>query len=201
MPTGYDAAAWAMGPDVRPPSVVTVAYVDRPRTAFVKGIDLVVDAARAMPGVPFRVIGVEPAFVPDLTGLVGDLPANVTLDPPMPRAALASAYAEASVVASFSRTEGLPNVLCEAMLCGAIPVASRVGGSADAVEGVGVMVETPETTALVGALREALDMAPTARHAARDRIATAFTRERRRVALRDALARLIADGPRPRRLA
>ncbi len=198
VPFGFDADAWSMGPDRRDAEVAMVAFLDRARTAHVKGFDLFLAAARAMPDVRFRAVGVLPAFAAHVPGLYGAVPPNVVLDPPAPREALADVYRRASVYALFSRTEGLPNVLCEAMLSGAIPVASRVGGAAEVVgEGVdraGVVVETPEVGGLVAALRAALAMPAPMRHAARARIATHFTREQRETALTDALGTLIETG-------
>ena len=194
VPVGFDADAWPMGPEHREDEVAMVAFLDRARTAHVKGFDLFLAAARAMPDVRFRAVGVLPAFAAEIPGLYGAVPPNVVLDPPAPREALAAVYRRASVYALFSRTEGLPNVLCEAMLSGAIPVASRVGGAAEVVGEAGVVVETPEVSGLVAALRAALAMPTAMRHGARARIATHFTRAQRETALADALGVLVETG-------
>ncbi len=199
VPFGYDADAWPPGPADRADEVAMVAFLDRARTAHVKGFDLFLAAARAMPDVAFRAVGVDPAFAPQIGGLYGAVPANVTLDPPAPREALGAVYRRASVYALLSRTEGFPNVLCEAMLSGAIPVASRVGGAAEIVGDAGETVETPEIGTIVAALRRALAAGPEARVAARARIATHFTEPMRRAALADALGGLIATSRRARR--
>src|SRR5690606_39307412 len=52
-------------------------------------------------------------------------PENVTIVGPRPREALPAEYGAASVYLQLSRSEGLPNVLCEAMACGCIPVGDR----------------------------------------------------------------------------
>jgi glycosyltransferase involved in cell wall biosynthesis len=181
LPTGYSPAAWPMGPATRAPSVVTVGFVDRPRTVRLKGLDLFVETARRLPGVPFRAVGVTDEMAAALSA--EGLPPNVRLDPPVPRAALAAVNAQASVFALFSRSEGLPNVLCEAMLCGAVPVGSAVGGIPEAIGDAGLVAETPDPDTLAALLRRALGEADTRRTAARERIVQHYGQDRRRRAL------------------
>jgi len=186
LPTGYDTSAWPMGlgkeSGERPPSVLTVALVNDARGVRLKGLDLLVAAARQMPDVPFTVVGVGAAVAATLGA-----PPNVRLLPAVPRAALATHYADASVFALFSRSEGLPNVVAEAMACGAVPVVSAVGGMPGLVGDTGEVVETPHPDDLARALRRALAAPPERRRAARARIATHFRADARRAALVEAL--------------
>ena len=186
VPTGYDAAAWPMGPAERAPRVVCAALVSSERTYGLKGLDLLVDAARRLPGVAFEVVGVAPEIA---AMKQPGLPPNVTLSPPLPRAALADVYASAAVVLHVSRSEGLPNALCEAMLCGCIPVVSRVGAMPEVVGPTGEIVDVPSGEAVARAVERALARAD--RDAPRARIATEFSRERRRRDLFEHLGRLI----------
>ena len=41
-----------------------------------------------------------------------------------------------------SRLEGLPNSLCEAMLCGCVPIGSKVFGIPDAIGNTGILFDT-----------------------------------------------------------
>lgn len=188
LPTGYDAAAWPPGPAARAPSVLTVAHLPDARTVRVKGIDLLVDAARAHPDVPFRVVGVGEGARAEIVALRP--PPNVTLSPPIPRDQLAPVYAGASVYAQLSRTEGLPNVLCEAMLCGCVPAVSAVGAMPEVAGGLGAVAPQPEQVSDgVGA---ALAVADAQREAARARIETHYSRARRRRGLFGVADRLMA---------
>lgn len=175
LPTGYDPAAWPMGALERVPSVVSVAYCASERSWKLKGWDLLVDAARAMPDVPFYLVGLDATFA-----ATRSLPQNVTGVPPGDRASLVAWYQRASVYAQLSRSEGLPNALCEAQLCGAIPVVSAVGGMPEAVGAHGLVVTQPNVDRVVQALRSALDNASSAkRQTVRDFIAHTYSDDRR----------------------
>ncbi|HVZ40552.1 MAG TPA: glycosyltransferase family 4 protein [Candidatus Kapabacteria bacterium] len=174
LPTGYDAAYWMPG-DARSRSVLCVAACNSLDRARVKGIDLLIDAAGAMPDVTFRVIGVDDATQTAL----GAVPQNMALLPPVPRDALRAEYRAAAVYCQPSRREGLPNALCEAMLCACVPVGTKVGGIPTAIGDTGGLVEAGNVAALRGALLRALDAGPDAGLRARARIAATFTKERR----------------------
>ncbi len=188
VPTGYDPEVWVEGPGERAPVVGTVGFVDAGRTFRVKGIDLFFDAARLMPDVRFRVVGVRDR---ETIAARYDPPPNIELIPPAPREQLAAQYREMSVYVQLSRAEGLPNVLCEAMLCGCVPVGSRVFGIPDGIGEAGFLVDEPDVSAVCEAIRAALDAAgPASRAAARARIERLFHRDRRREKLLAILAEL-----------
>ncbi len=178
IPTGYDPEQWPLGPARRAPIVRTVAFVDSMRVLRCKGIDLLLAAARRLPDVSFEVVGVTPEMQQAIQAQYRPSP-NVHLRPPVPRDALPAIYAETSVYAQLSRAEGLPNALCEAMLCGCIPVGSPVFGIPEAIGEVGFIVEEPEAEAVAAAIRAALACGPARRQQARNRIVQRFSRERR----------------------
>jgi glycosyltransferase involved in cell wall biosynthesis len=178
-----------MGPAERGATVCTVAFVGSERTLQLKGIDLVFAVAEQMPDVSFSVVGVDTGFQEVLMRRFS-VAENVRLLPPRPREALAEVYAGHAVYVQLSRSEGLPNVLCEAMLCGCIPVGSAVGGIPEAIGETGYVVDVPQPAAIAAGIRKALGAGPEARRAARERIAQKFSRERRRCALFEALDRL-----------
>lgn len=189
IPFGFDALTWQAAPHPRPFSVLTVGLVADRRTFLRKGLDLYFEAARRLPEVPFRVIGVDAIFAAQLRTDY-EVPENVQLEGPMPREALAAAYGSARVYAQLSRSEGLPNVLCEAMACACAPVGSAVAGIPEAIGDAGVVVETPEMDVVVTALRRALDQATLLGPQARDRIESHFSRAGRQQRLLAALDRV-----------
>lgn len=167
IPTGYDPELWPLGPLERQTIVSTVGNIDSDRTLRRKGIDLFIEAARLMPDVQFRIIGVQhPREVIERY----DPPENVALIEPVRREALVEYYHESSVYVQLSRAEGLPNVLCEAMMCGCIPVGSRAFGIPDGVGEAGFVVDEPDPSKIAAAVRRALASGPERRNAARRHI-------------------------------
>ncbi|HEX7072034.1 MAG TPA: glycosyltransferase family 4 protein [Rhodothermales bacterium] len=189
--TGYDPERWPMGPAERPPSVVTVAFIDSLRTAQVKGLDVFAEAARLLPEVPFSVVGVLPEMVYSLSSSL-TLPPNVSLLPPAGASELVSIYGTTSVYAQLSRTEGVPSVLCEAMLCGCVPVGSRVFGVQEIIGDTGPLLDSPEPNVVAAAIRSALEAGSEARRRARQRIIENYHIDRRRQALFEALREMHA---------
>ncbi len=196
VPTGYDPGAWPLGPGERAPVVGTVGLIDEGRTFRRKGIDLFFDAARLMPDVRFRVVGVRDR---ETIAARYDPPPNVEMIPPVPREQLPAQYHAMSVYAQLSRAEGLPNVLCEAMLCGCVPVGSRAFGVPDGIGEAGFLVDEPRVSVVCEAIRAALDAAgPASRATARARIERLFHRDRRRESLLNILAEFTEGGPHDR---
>jgi glycosyltransferase involved in cell wall biosynthesis len=102
--------------------------------------------------VRFIVIGVAPdAISPDDTP-----PDNVDLRGFMEQADLLQYYQRAKVYCQPSYIEGLPNSVCEAMLCGCVPVGTDVGGIPNAIGGFGFLVAYGDPDLLKGAIEQAL---------------------------------------------
>jgi glycosyltransferase involved in cell wall biosynthesis len=141
-----------------------------------KGIDFLLKAAHEMREVPFLVVGIHQSIV-DLARR--DAPPNVEFVSYIPRDNILPYYQRAKVYCQPSYTEGLPNSICEAMLCECVPVGTAVGGIPTAVTGIGELVSYGDVAALVAALKKALVAADAVGHQARNRIATEFTLERR----------------------
>jgi glycosyltransferase involved in cell wall biosynthesis len=186
IPTGYDPADWPMGPKERQWIVCSVANLVDDKTFLRKGIDLLFEAARRLPEITFRVVGVPPGQVQIVRERYNP-PGNVELLPPRPRNELASIYGQASVYAQLSRAEGMPNVLAEAMCCGCIPVGSAVFGIPELIDDTGLLVKHADPALAAEIIRQALTLGPEYRKRARQRIITYYSRERRRKELLGAL--------------
>jgi glycosyltransferase involved in cell wall biosynthesis len=179
IPTGYDPDFWREGAR-KETMVLTVASCENMWRFKKKGLDKLFDAARALTDIPFAVIGIRPSFLPEFNAMK---PANVTGISYVPRDELVTQYQRAKVYCQPSYTEGLPNSLCEAMLCACIPVGTRVGGIPTAIGDAGYLVDYRDQDGLVAALRQALAAPAENGRQARARIAGEFTRERREQSL------------------
>ena len=184
LPTGFDSQFWTpLG--TKETSVLTVAAVTTEGRFKIKGLDILFDVARSLPDLRFTVVGVDQVlstmFVP---------PGNVFVVPAVSQIDLLRYYQRAKVYCQPSRREGLSNTLCEAMLCGCIPVATDVGGSTRAIGENGIVVRTGDLSGLASGIRRALGMPDRVGDAARERIASLFPKQRREERLKELLNEL-----------
>jgi len=178
LPTGYVSGVWSNSFKKRKKIVCTTALIDVWRKVWIKGIDLFIETARIMPDVEFKLIGVSEKMEEELIARFKPT-SNVTFQQPVEREELNNLYHVASVYAQLSRVEGLPNVVCEAMLCGCIPVGSSVFGIPDAINGTGYLVEQPEPVAIKKAILSALEATEDERFKAREYIEHNFSFKKR----------------------
>lgn len=182
VPTGFDPGAWTPGPE-KERLVLTVAKCSEVNRGMVKGLDFLAEIAAAAPDIRFVLVGVSER----LRGSFA-FPPNVQVLDAVPHEALKERYCRTKVYLQPSRREGLPNALCEAMLCGCTPVATETGGVPEAVGSTGAVIPFGNTKRAVTALRAALD-APVS-DAGRDRIMELYPHQRRQDALTDLIGRL-----------
>lgn len=150
IPTGYDASLYVPGGKKRA-LVLSVCFA-RDRKGLVKGIDIFAECARRMPGVPFRLIGVTGEAIKEL----GIVPENLEVLGEIPPEEVIHHYQEAKVYCQLSMREGLPNAVCEAMLCECSVVGSDVQGIRTAVDGHGFLVPYGDVARTCEAIQKAL---------------------------------------------
>ncbi len=191
IPFGFDGTKWFPG-GTKERRVVTVASCESRWRYRKKGIDKLFDAARMLPDVPFQVLGIRQPLLDEIRH---DVPANVQIIEYMPREQLLPFLQRAKVYCQPSYTEGLPNALCEAMLCECIPVGTIAGGIPTAIGDTGFLVQYRDQEGLVAALRSALDAPEDHGVRARARILKEFTIERRERELVQVIAELDSSHP------
>ncbi len=113
---------------------VAIAAYNREAVYYLKGIDLLEKAALQFPETKFTVVGVSPQFLNKLR------PPNLIFLPFVNQDELIEILNQHYYYCQLSISEGFPNALCEAMLCGCIPVVSNVCSMPDIVGDVGFIL-------------------------------------------------------------
>ncbi|HEY3389397.1 MAG TPA: glycosyltransferase family 4 protein [Prolixibacteraceae bacterium] len=148
--TSVDTVRFSFSEYERPKRIITVSGTDNHQRLMVKGLDRFRELAVYLPEFEFIIIGatdgVKSYFEP--------VPANLSLLPPQQFDQLTGYYESASFYAQLSRSEGLPNALCEAMLCGCIPVGTNVGDIQITIGDSGLTIDNWNPEALTEFIRQ-----------------------------------------------
>ncbi len=174
VPMGYDIEFWVISDSNKSKSVITVANVNDKKRLLVKGIDNLIETARLLPRIEFLIIGISKEVVLDY-----NLPMNVNIIGTIDRDQLLPYYQKAKIYCQPSRHEGMPNVLCEAMLCGCIPVATNVGATKNIIGNIGKITEKSDVQALADAIQYCIEIPEEKKYELRNRIVEKFPKERR----------------------
>lgn len=186
--TGYNESFWRISKIDRDPVITTVAFIDSKKRIWIKGIDLFIEVAKEVPEATFQIIGIEE----DQKKLLGEnIPGNIVLKGSKTPIELREIYNNSSIYLQLSRIEGFPNVLCEAMMCGCIPIGSSVFGINEILREKGYLIGRPRISEISKVVKEALNNADQVdRNAYRDSILHRFTLDKRKQALFNELGML-----------
>ncbi len=158
---------------------ITVAVVNQERTYYMKGIDKFVESARQLPGYRFMLVGISGTL---LKQMEPELPENLVWVPYADPDQLIGFYAESKVFCLFSLSEGMPNALCEAMLCECIPVGTSVTSIPEIIGDTGFIIDEQHMD-YAQQIRLAMQADPQMGVQARNRIVTRYSIDRREKAL------------------
>ena len=172
--TGYSKDIFTLGNIDRKDIVLTVALCDTIPRIKLKGIDYFVELAKVLPQYEFVFVGGG-----DCIDKFIEVPSNLRLVGKLPNHEIIKYYQEAKVYAQFSMREGLPNTVCESMLCGCIPVGFNNGGIPIAIGDAGFIIKTNEVEIIKDKVIEAMDSSEDLRKIARKRILENFSIENR----------------------
>lgn len=124
LPTGYDSKKFKNG-KFKEDLVITVAIGETWDRVKLKGLDTFVKSAKFLPDVTFILIGVTGDALIKLKTIASP---NVDFIEPLTQEQLIPYFQKSKCYCQLSMREGLPNALCEAMLCECIPVGTEVQG-------------------------------------------------------------------------
>jgi hypothetical protein len=132
VPTAYNFNYWKKEGVKKEKTVLTVANIPDERTWVRKGVPLFIKLAEYLPDYKFTLAGIQNELLSKKI-----LPQNIKLLGRCSAEVLKKEYSRHQFYFQGSLIEGLPNVLCEAMLCECIPLGNRVFGIPDAIGATG----------------------------------------------------------------
>jgi glycosyltransferase involved in cell wall biosynthesis len=173
IPTGYNYQEFK--PEgIKENLILTVAVGNDWNRVKIKGIDVFIDSAKYLPDKRFMIIGLNKQIT---TRLKSFAPLNVEFKEALNKNELIKYYQKAKVYCQLSLREGLPNAICEAMLCECVPVGAYVQGVTTAIGKTGFYVPYGDSEATAAAIKKALKS--NKGKEARDRVKRLFPIEKR----------------------
>lgn len=117
---GFDTDFWFdFGKERNEMTFITVAKgISNPVRARIKGIDMIELIALSFPDATFTLVG-DLDYKPNAK--------NISITGPKDKTELRELYNSHRYYLQLSTSEGFPNALAEAMLCGCVPIGSAVG--------------------------------------------------------------------------
>lgn len=187
LPTGYDPEEWFPQGE-KQKLILSVGACEDEWRFIKKGFDKLIEAAQKMLDIKFIIIGISQELI---NKIKNSIPQNVELITFVNQKDLLRYYQKAKVYCQVSYTEGLPNALCEAMLCGCIPVGTNRGGIPNAIGDTGFVVEYGNIQSLVDALNKALNVPEDYGIKSRNYIIKNFHKSRRESELVDIINKMM----------
>ena len=143
--TGYDSRYWNYDESIEKSGILTVAFFSEKRVINIKGLNNFNKLASLLPNKEFLIVGESGINISDYI----KLEPNVKVLGVQNKLQIKSLYQKSKFYFQGSRLEGLPNSLCEAMLCGCVPIGSKVFGIPDAIGSTGILFDIEKDLAQV----------------------------------------------------
>jgi glycosyltransferase involved in cell wall biosynthesis len=138
IPTGQDPNLWNRIKMPENRDVLTIGGCYDLKIFKRKGHDFFIEVARLLPQFTFTIVGIHDDL---FNQIKNTLPANIKVYGFVNANKLVEFYSSHKVFTQFSLSEGLPTTLCEAMICGCIPVGSNVNGIPNAIGDCGYILD------------------------------------------------------------
>ena len=181
---GFDIFKWFIKSHTRLKNSFLTVTTAIDKTGFsLKGIDMIVQMAEKFPHFHFTIVG--------KVVLENGVPSNVQLIENVPHEQLLDIYNQHEYYLQLSMSEGFPNALCEAMLCGCIPIGSHVAGIPDIIGSAGYLLKNKDKEELENIFHSLLsnEIKP---ETVRERIVTNFPIEKRKKDLLQAIKGILS---------
>jgi glycosyltransferase involved in cell wall biosynthesis len=184
IPTGYDPSFFKPNFGEKIFDIVASGYVEDENNFQRKGFDLILQVAPRIPHLNFAIIGISNSFRKKIETT---LPPNIHIQEFVSQNQLIDYFSKSKVYVQISIAEGLPNTLCEAMLCQCVPVGSPVNGIPKAIGDTGFILQNKNIDNLQAILLSALQNSKQMGIEARKRMMDLFPLSKRRALLLDIL--------------
>lgn len=152
LPTGYDSEYFK--PHGKKKNIVLTVGAVKKGNIKRKGFETFVKVAKKFPNISFVLAGKH--IDDSIQYLKKIAPSNVTFTGFISDEKLLDLYQKSRVYCQLSRHEGLPNALCEAMLCECVPVGSFQNGIPRAIANTGFYASWGDIEETTEALNEAI---------------------------------------------
>ncbi len=181
VPTGYDSSKWIKKEEIhKNQTVITIASTKNMVTYKLKGLNLFIELAKKMQDKEFLIIGVSLKIQ---NYIKSKNIKNLKVYAFVENNQLVNYLAKSKVYCQFSLSEGLPNVLCEAMLCECVPVGSSANGIPKGIGEAGFVLEEQNVDKAVELVKKALASSDDLGKKARQHIINNFSHEKREQSL------------------
>lgn len=175
LPTGYDPGYWK--PNKRKERIVLTVGKVSWSVVKRKGFETFVRSAKYVPDAKFVLVGKHADNSIDYLKKIAS--SNVEFTGFVSDETLLEWYKRAKCYCQLSIYEGLPNALCEAMLCECIPVGTKCCGIPVAIGDCGFYVPYGDEKATAEAIKKALNAPDELGKKARERIKKMFPHTQR----------------------
>ena len=166
--------------------IAVVAFNDNMTYYKMKGIEYFVELARLLPEKKFKYAGGNKDEISKYEKK--EMPQNLSILGRLTHDQLREEYRNSKVYVILSLSEGMPNSLCESMLCGCVPVGSNINAIPNIIKDVGVLVYKRDISEMKDALTKALTL--DTGNMARQKIIDNFPLERRKNSLYEIFEKL-----------
>lgn len=185
---GFDTDFWINDEGVEKEMIaLTVGRISDLKTFKRKGIDYFIEVAKALPKYNFIIVGMSKSFIKKHKL---QIPSNVIVIDFLHQSELVNYYLKAKVFCLFTIHEGMPNVLCEAMLCKCIPVGSNVISIPEIIGDTGLIVNKQNLDEMIAKVDQAFSKGEEFGERAKSRITENFNLRNREMKILEAINQL-----------